>query len=169
MDVDPRWYESFFDDDWLAITRARDPDGERARAEFDFVFERLEVEPGARILDVACGHGRHSLELARRGFRVSGFDISEPSPALARRQAADEGLDLSFVQGDMRELPWKGEFDAAINLFTAFGYFPDEAENEQAAASIAGALRPGGRFLIDTINPILFGSARYMESTGDAA
>jgi SAM-dependent methyltransferase len=160
--VDPRWYESFFDDDdWLAITHERDPDGERARAEVDFVLERLGVEPGARILDVGCGHGRHSLELARRGFRVTGLDISERSLELARRHAAEAGVELELVQGDMLELPWRGDFDGAINMFTGFGYFPEEAEDERAAASIAAALRPGGRFLLDSINPIVLGSARF--------
>ena len=165
--ADPRWYESFFGDVWLELALARDPEGERARAEVDFVLQRLDVEPGARILDVACGHGRHSLELARRGYRVTGVDLSEPSLELARRLAAEAGVEVEYVRADMLDLPWRGEFDGAVNLFTAFGYFPEESEDERAARSIAGALKPGARLVLDTINPIVVGSARFQPRSWD--
>jgi SAM-dependent methyltransferase len=80
-------------------------------------------------------------------------DRSEPSLELARQLAEQAGVTVEFVHGDMRELPWSARFDGAINVFTAFGYFPEQAEDEQAAAAIARALKPGARFFIDTINP----------------
>jgi SAM-dependent methyltransferase len=116
------------------------------------VVERLALEPGARILDLACGHGRHALELARRGFRVTGLDLSEPSLAEARETAAAAGVKLELVHGDMRELPWEREFDAVLNLFTAFGYFADRADDERVLAQVERALRPGGSFLLDVVS-----------------
>jgi ubiquinone/menaquinone biosynthesis C-methylase UbiE len=148
VDVDPRWHESFFGEDWLRIALAI-PD-ERADQQTDFVVEALALQPGARVLDLACGHGRHSARLARRGFAVTGLDVSASSLELAREtEPAAE-----YVEGDMRELPLEdGRFDAVINLFTAFGYFEDEADDQRALHEVARVLRPGGAFLIDTINP----------------
>jgi len=81
-EVDPRWYETFFEGDWLEL--AVNHDERQTRAEVDFMVERLHLEPGARVLDLACGHGRHAIELADRGFRVTGADISAPA-RLCRR------------------------------------------------------------------------------------
>jgi SAM-dependent methyltransferase len=160
MDVDPRWYDEFFEGDWLDLIAPRAP-AERTAQEVDFVVEQLGLEPGARVLDVACGHGRHSLELARRGLRVTGIDLSPRSLALARQSAGAESLDVDLRELDMRELDYDGEFDAALNLFTAFGYFEEPADNEQVLDRVARALRPGGAFLIDVINPVsLFGRYR---------
>lgn len=161
MTTDPRWYESSFGDEWLQIAPARDPDGEETRAQVDFVLQRLELEPGARILDVACGHGRHALELARRGYRVTGTDLSEPSLELARESAREAGVEVDYTQANMLELPWRDEFDGALNLFSSFAYFPEEAEDEQAARSIAATLKPGGRFVLDVFNPIVLVSDRF--------
>jgi SAM-dependent methyltransferase len=153
VDIDPLWYGEFFEGDWLDLLAPRAP-AERTAQEVDFVVEKLGLEPGGRVLDVACGHGRHSLELARRGMRVSGVDLSPRSLAIAREAAAAEGLEVDFRELDMRELNYEGEFDAALNLFTAFGYFEEEAENQRVLDGVARALRPGGAFLIDVINPV---------------
>lgn len=150
-EVDPRWYDSFFGEDWLAIARTIE-DPERTNLQVDFVVDRLGLEPGARILDLACGHGRHALELARRGHRVTGIDLSEPSLALAREAATAEHLDAEFVRGDMRELPWEDEFDAVLNMFTAFGYFEDESADQLVLEQIARVLHPEGSLLLDTIS-----------------
>lgn len=152
-DVDPGWYRGFFDREWLEFRDETTPD-ERTQKEVDFVLEALALEPRARILDVACGHGRHSLELARRGFRVTGLDLSGPSVELAGAAAADEGLDAEFVVADMREIPFDGPFDAALNLFTAFGYLESDDEDQRALDAIAGALRPGAALLMDTIDAV---------------
>ncbi len=148
--VDPRWYETFFEDDWLEL--AVDHDVLQTRAEVDFLIERLELEPGARILDLACGHGRHAVELAAMGFRVTGLDISEPSLAIARERAAERGVELELVRLDMSELRADSEFGAAFNFSSAFGYLPREQDDQEVLARVARALVPGGQFLIDTMN-----------------
>jgi SAM-dependent methyltransferase len=150
--VDPDWYEGFFDREWLDLLAPDHAGGERTEKEVAFVVERLALEPGARILDLACGHGRHAVELARRGFRVTGFDLSEPSLELARGRAAAERVELDLVQGDMRELPWEGEFEAVLSLFTAFGYFSDKADDERVLAQVERVLRSGGSFLLDVVS-----------------
>jgi 2-polyprenyl-3-methyl-5-hydroxy-6-metoxy-1,4-benzoquinol methylase len=152
VSADPNWFDGFFEADYLDEFGA-DIEEERTRREIDFVAEKLELEPGARVLDVACGHGRHSLELARRGFRVTGIDLSPRSLELAREAAERESLDIALVLRDARELDFDAEFDAAINLFTSvIGYFDDDAETRLVLERVARALRPGGSFLVDTIN-----------------
>ena len=146
MSVDPRWFESFFEsDEWLQLATTRDA----ARTEEEVAFVAAQIPPGARILDLACGTGRIAIPLARRGFGIAGLDIAERVLAVARAEAPE----LDFRQGDMRELPWEdGSFDAAINMWTAFGYFETQAEDERVLDEVARVLRPGGVFIIDTVN-----------------
>jgi 2-polyprenyl-3-methyl-5-hydroxy-6-metoxy-1,4-benzoquinol methylase len=163
VNVDPNWFDGFFEHEWLDEIAVHLPE-EGTRGQVDFVVEQLGLEPGARVLDVACGHGRHSLELARRGFRVTGVDLSSRSLELARETAAGEGLAVDFVQRDARELGFAAEFDAAINLFTSvIGYFEDDAESQDVLNGVARALVPGGSFLIDTINA--YALSRRFEET----
>jgi len=150
LEADPRWYETFFDRDWLAVAVGQDE--ERNREEVAFAVEKLGVESGARVLDLACGHGRHAVELAARGFRVTGLDISGPSLSIARERAAERLAEIELVQLDMRELAAELEYDAVLNLNSAFGYFPSEEEDQQVLERVARALVRGGRLLIDTIN-----------------
>jgi SAM-dependent methyltransferase len=159
IEVDPHWYDGFFEHEYLDLLGvAISP--ERTLREVDFVVEKLGLEPGARVLDLACGHGRHSVELARRGFGVTGVDLSPRSLEVAREAAASEAVDVDFVQSDMREIEFQAEFDAAINLFTAFGYFESDDEDLAVVERVARALRPGGGFLIDT-NDVLSLAGRY--------
>jgi SAM-dependent methyltransferase len=101
------------------------------------------------VLDVPVGTGRHAVALAGRGFTVAGLDISEAALEQARRA----GPDLDLRRGDMRELPWPdGSFDAVINLWTAFGYFETQEEDERVLAEFARVLVPGGILVLDTVN-----------------
>jgi SAM-dependent methyltransferase len=162
FDVPSDWYETFFEHEWLDELALR-ASPERAQQQVEFIVERLELAPGARILDLACGHGRISLDLARRGFHVTGLDLSPRSLELARRAADEQGLEIEWVHADMREIPPGAHFDAIVSVFTSFGYFEDDRENERVLAGVARALVPGGRFLIDVVN--LLSLARRWEST----
>ena len=154
------WYKSLFERDYYdyfylggprAVTeeeRAQQADGQVA-----FIAQALEQPEGARILDLCCGWGRHSVRLAQRGYRVSGLDLSAYHLRLAKAAARRAGVEVEWLHGDMREIPGRARrFDAVINCFTSFGYFESEQEDQRVLDAIARALRPGGRFLIDTMN-----------------
>ncbi len=161
------WYDGFFEDDYLDHV-ALQFEAERTEREAGFVSEALGIEPGTRVLDLACGHGRIALELARRGFRVTGLDLSPRSLRIARDAAEREGLDVEWVHADMREIPAGAEFDAIYNVFTSFGYFTEEEENQRVLQGVARALRPRGSFLID-INNVLGLMPRYRDRFWDVA
>ncbi len=146
-----QWYREFFDDLYLRVYQPMEAP-ERVRSEVDFIVNALQLPKGAQVLDLCCGQGRHSLELARRGYQVVGVDLSEALLYVARQRAEREHLPVSFVQCDMREIDFVAEFDAVINMFTSFGYFESEAEDELVLAKIAQALKPKGKVLLDVIN-----------------
>jgi SAM-dependent methyltransferase len=103
---------------------------------------------GDRVLDLACGPGRHAAELERLGAKVVGFDLSR---AMLRR--ARERAGACLVRGDMRALPFRaGSFVLAVNLFTSFGYFVDDAEHRLVVRQVAAALVPRGVFVLDYLN-----------------
>jgi SAM-dependent methyltransferase len=153
------WYEALFESGdytrfWLGGEGAPRIPAERTQREVDFAVSVLGLQPGQHVLDLCCGYGRHSIELARRGYRVTGVDLSQAQLGMARRAAAEAGIDVEWVEADMRELPddLSGQIDAVVNMFTAFGYFEDEAEDQRVLEGVARVLRPGGKLLIDFIN-----------------
>lgn len=146
------WYERWFDTEAYELVY-RDRDESDAAPLIDLVEELASPRPGARILDVACGRGRHARLLARRGYRVTGIDLSGRALDVARRRAAEENLDVEFRQGDMRDPIGTSEYDGAVNLFTSFGYFETDEEHRRALERIADALVPGGWFVQDFLNP----------------
>jgi SAM-dependent methyltransferase len=144
------WYESFFGEDYFTIYAEAFPP-EHTTAQVDGIVSLLELEAGARILDLACGHGRHSIPLATRGFDVTGYDLSDVFLARARTDAETNGARVRWVRGDMRNLSFDSEFDAVINVFTAFGYFEDPDDDLGTLRGVRAALRPGGRFLLEIL------------------
>ena len=120
-------------------------------ATVELVWRLLDLRPGLRVLDLACGHGSLANRLAARGCLVTGLDSSAVFLDRARADAAALGVDVHYLAGDMRELPWRDHFDRVVNWSTAFGYFDDEA-NRGVLAGISGALRPGGRLAMDLNN-----------------
>jgi SAM-dependent methyltransferase len=146
------WYTDFFDDDYLRIFLPMLPE-ERTAAEVNGVVERLGLAPGARLLDLCCGHGRHAVPLAQLGYRVTGLDRSRRLLEHAAALTASHGQRVGLVAADMRRLPFAdASFDAVLNLFNAFGYLEDEAEDELVLAEVARVLVPGGRFLQELAN-----------------
>jgi SAM-dependent methyltransferase len=144
------WPVAFFDDDYLRIYRAM-ISPEMTAGEVDFLEAALALPAGGEVLDVACGYGRHAIGLARRGYRVTGVDFNPQYLEAAARDATAAGATARWVTADMRALPFERDFDGVYSYFTSFGYFSDE-ENERVLAGVAGALRPGGRFLLDVLN-----------------
>lgn len=118
----------------------------------DFVEQALGLTPGARILDCGCGEGHHSFELARRGYGVTGVDISSQFIEAARARATTEDLAVNFEQGDMRLLNEFARYDAVLFLDVAFGIF-DDIGNQMVLAKAGRALRSGGRLLLTCFNP----------------
>ena len=124
---------------------------DQTRREADYIETLLDLTPPARLLDVPVGVGRLAVELAARGYHVTGVDIAAPLLDDAQRAAAERGAAEHFVmqQGDMRALPWAGEFDAAYCFWESFGLFDDDG-NRAFLAAVARTLKPGGRFVMDT-------------------
>lgn len=141
------WYETFFGPDYL-----KQYEHTTTPQEVDGIEKILHLRPQSRILDLACGAGRHSIELASRGYDVVGYDLSEALLKAARAAAREASVKLTFARGDMRDLPYKGEFDAVINMFTSFGYFDHIEEDRKVLASVARALKPRGKVLMERFN-----------------
>ena len=144
---DPDWWREFFTGATLDFVR-HSRDEETTMAEARFVEEALRLEPGSRVLDVPCGSGRLSLELASRGFQVTGVDFSAELLETARQRASDRAVSVTWELRDMREPSGEGEFDACLCWWNSFGYF-DEAGNAGFLRAVCRALKPGGRFLLD--------------------
>ncbi|GAB2781379.1 SAM-dependent methyltransferase [Amycolatopsis magusensis] len=117
----------------------------------ELVGRLLDLRPGMRVLDLACGHGDLANRLAARGCEVTGLDSSAVFLDRARADAAAAGVSVEYVAGDMRRIPWTGRFDRVVNWSTAFGYFDDDT-NRAVLRGIGGALRPGGRLAMDLDN-----------------
>jgi SAM-dependent methyltransferase len=121
-----------------------------AIAEVEKIEKLLGIGEQARILDICCGNGRHSLELSQRGFEVIGVDRTAAYIQTARSKAEKRGLDVEFVIGDVREYCVPNSFDIVLNLFGSFGYFEDPEDDRRVVENVYASLRPGGRFLIET-------------------
>ena len=152
MDVAQDWYDGFFESEWLDYLAL--PAGQREEQQVGFIVERLGLGEGTRVLDLACGRGRISIPLAQHGCRVTGLDLSRRSLELARSGAESAGVELELIERDMRGLDAEEAFDAVVNMFSSFGYFATQADDERVLANVARALVPGGEFLIDTINTV---------------
>lgn len=141
------WFEHWFGEEYLDLYPHRDDE------EADRVAALLEsrdvVTRGDRVVDLACGAGRHSVSLSRIGARVVGLDLSLPLLRAGQRRWQDSKL----VRADIRALPVRSDAaDAVVNLFTSFGYFEQDAEHEHVIAEVARVLRAGGRFVLDFLN-----------------
>lgn len=143
------WYEneSFWRDTRDVIFNAERI--RQAAEEAEQVASLVELAPDAAVLDMGCGVGRHAIELARRGCRVTGVDLSDHLLEQARRTAAEEKLDIEWVREDMRRFRRADDFDVVVSLLTSFGVFADPADDFRAAENMNAALKPGGQLVID--------------------
>jgi len=155
------WYRSAFPPE----ETLKRPWADRTGAEVDRALAMLGAQGGERVLDMACGTGRHSHELARRGFEVVGVDISPDLLAIAQADAEAESLNASFLAADLRELDFAEEFDLVLNLNDgAIGYFETEEENHRTFEVIAAALRAGGGNLLQLPN-VLYAETHLPQKT----
>ena len=138
------WEEMFAAEGWQCVQLGWES-VEDAAEQVDRLVEALQLEAGARVLDVPCGTGRIASRLAGRGYDVVGVDVTERFLEMAKTR--EDGA--RYERLDMRDLPFEEEFDAAICFWGSFGYFDDAGDLAQARAA-ARALKPGGRYLIDT-------------------
>ncbi len=139
------WQADFFSGVALEFWR-RAIHPEQTLAEVDFLGKALQLGHHATLLDVPCGNGRHALELTKRGHQVTGVGSSEEFLAEAR---AATWLPVRWILGDMRELPWRAEFDGTFCFGNSFGYL-DHPGACKFLASVAATLRPGGKFVVET-------------------
>ncbi len=136
---------------------------EMVSSEIDHIVSLTGIKDGGRVLDLCCGIGRHSLELARRGYSVVGIDRTRTYIQKAQEAARNEGLDAEFVVCDMREFKRTSEFDVVISMFTSFGYFADDGEQARVLDNVFNSLKPGGSFLIDVMGKEVL--ARVFQAT----
>jgi SAM-dependent methyltransferase len=146
--VDQAWYETAFSALYPVVYAHRTR--EAARPEAAFAAQRLELSANDLVLDLCCGNGRHMAHLREKTRRVVGLDFSADLLRIARQGCA---AGTCVVQADMRAAPFVNVFDVVTNFFTSFGYFVTDEENAAVVNVIARALKPGGRFFIDYVNP----------------
>lgn len=148
----PPWYVTAYGENYYQAYKDQ-YSPEETQAEVDGVVQLLELAPGARVLDMSCGFGRHSVALAKRGFQVTGLDLSPQLLHHAQEAAVAAGVDVTWIQADMREIPAPAEpYDAVVSLFSSFGLLGTDEEEQKVAQAMARVLAPGGRVLIETVN-----------------
>ncbi|MEX0945137.1 MAG: class I SAM-dependent methyltransferase [Balneolaceae bacterium] len=146
------WFEEWFDSPLYEKIYA-DRNEEEAALLADLIQKIIPNSDYPEILDLGCGRGRHSINLANRGYHVTGVDLSEQAIKKAKRLASEDHLhDIRFLVGDMRD-PLHREFDAILNLFTTFGYFLEDSENRKVLYNVSGMLKEDGIFIQDFLNP----------------
>jgi SAM-dependent methyltransferase len=143
------WWEDLFNDDFIR-TMAKITDAQIA-TEVNFIEESLGLAKNAVVLDLACGTGRHAIEMARRGYQIVGFDLSLAMLARAADEAQERDQKLNFVQGDMREMTFGETFDGVYAWNTSFGFFEEE-KNNVVITNVHRSLKAGGLLLLDVIN-----------------
>ena len=145
---DTDWFTN--DDFWEASFAHMFPDSrfDAAGDELDAILALAATTP-QRVLDMACGPGRHAIAAAERGLEVVGVDRSAFLLQHARDRAADAGVEVEWVQGDMRDHVQEPPVDLVLNVFTSFGYFEDDAENARVLENAVASLRPGGTLVLD--------------------
>jgi SAM-dependent methyltransferase len=149
------WYKKWFNtQDYLDLYRYRDETD--ASKIINLLLANIKLNKGAKVLDLACGNGRHSILFAKKGFNVTGIDLSKflirKANEQLRNKYSDSRKRLTFEVGNMKNIPHKNEFDLVVNIFTSFGYFEKDADNKKVIKSISDALKSGGWFLLDFLN-----------------
>ncbi|MBI2083721.1 MAG: class I SAM-dependent methyltransferase [Deltaproteobacteria bacterium] len=162
-----RWYD---DDEFWRIMAPKifgAKTQSTTQAEVEQLIALMKLTSGSSVLDLACGQGRHSLELARRGYRVTGVDRTRDYLETARKSASRERLIVEWVEGDMREFCRPDSFDGGVNLYTSFGYFADPADDLRVLTHVYESLHPGSPFVIDVVGQEVFLRSFTRQATFD--
>jgi SAM-dependent methyltransferase len=146
-----QWQKEMYDDAFIRDQLDSPYFRDYAKKEAEFLIQKLKLKPGMTVLDAPCGSGRHAVEFAKFGLKMTGIDINEHCLKFARKNS--KGLKLTLEYGDMSKLQkFEGQFDAVLNLFSSFGYFSTDEENEVVMKELISAVKPGGKFAIHLVN-----------------
>jgi SAM-dependent methyltransferase len=142
------WFSDWFDSPYYHLLY-NNRDQQEAETFMKHLTDYLEISQDKKVMDLACGKGRHAIFLNKLGLDVTGLDLSPQSILFAKQY---ENSRLHFYEHDMRQIYAEKEFDIILNLFTSFGYFDTEKENIKAFQSAARSLKKGGKFVLDFFN-----------------
>ncbi len=142
------WFETIFDERYPELFAPLEGNAEE---EVEEIVRLLDLPEGAAVEDLGCGRGRHAIPLARRGYSVTGVDLSEKMLRLAKTRSERDGVRVEWVRDDMRAFCRPGAFDACLSLFTSFGFFSDK-ENQKVLDNVGRSLKERGRLLLDLRN-----------------
>lgn len=146
------WFEDWFADPrYLKLYSHRNL--VEASGAVELILQRSRLKAPADVLDLACGAGRHAVALARHGFKVTAVDLSATLLNAAHHNAEEHGVEIDFIQSDMRAIRFENRFDLVVQLFTSFGYFATREEDAEVLHHVRRALRPGGWYALDLIDP----------------
>ena len=143
------WYQNWFGKDYLKVYSHRDQ--EDAKQLVQLIHSKIQLTKNAKILDIGCGQGRHLSIFAEQNFNITGIDLSEVLLKIAKEKNIHYP-NAFFIQADMRHLPLNFQFDLILNLFTSFGYFEEDADNNSVLRQIYFLLGPQGKFVFDYFN-----------------
>lgn len=147
----PEWHKRVYSSQTLPLTIASPKFKRQAFQEARFILDTLKVKKGEKLLDIPCGTGRHSKFFSVAGAEVTGIDINSTCISWAKKD--NKGRSIRFEKGNMGNLSkYRGKFDVLANLFTSFGYFDSEDENDQVMREFVSVLKPGGRIALSLIN-----------------
>jgi SAM-dependent methyltransferase len=145
------WFKNWFNtEEYLNVYKHRNE--EDAKKLVDLILNNITVPPGGKVLDLACGPGRHSILFAQKGFKVSAVDLSKNLLKVALDSAVKSNVYVNFIEADLRNLCIKPKFDLVVNLFTSFGYFEDDKENYKLFRRAFYFLNDNGYFVLNFFN-----------------
>jgi SAM-dependent methyltransferase len=145
------WFEEWFNSkEYLDVYQHRNETD--ARKLFDLIIANIQIPINGKVMDLACGPGRHSILFAHKGFKVTGVDLSDNLLKVAGLAARKEKLDIKFVEADLRHIELEDKFDLVVNLFTSFGFFDNDEDNFSIFKTASKLLLPGGYFVFDFLN-----------------
>jgi 2-polyprenyl-3-methyl-5-hydroxy-6-metoxy-1,4-benzoquinol methylase len=164
-----QWYQALFENYGIKYDSESFVQG--TIGECDFIEQEIGFNKSLRILDIGCGTGRHSIELSKRGYNVTGIDLSDSQLARARKKAEEQGFKIDFLKYDARDLPFRNEYDLVIMLCEgAFPLMETDAMNYEILKNATISIKEYGKIIFTTLNglfPIYHSVEKYCASTPD--